>query len=512
MSPLTRRSFLGSSAAVTASGSLLDLRFLLPLSYATAGDTTVDPGRVQFGPDLGTLIRLIRTTPREKCVAVFIQELRAGLSYQDFLSALFLASLEAGDPHQVAQIYSAHRVSSEARIEERLLPLFWALDRVKSGYEQRKGEQPPQGLKGELPRADRAAGVLEGAMTNSDPEEAERAIVALARSQGSRQAMARLLEYGTRNVSGTVGHHPIFVANGWRTLDAMGWQHAEPVLRYIIRLLSGLKPDRTYTPNLQRVHKTAPDLPTDWGSNERSREATLEVYKLLRGGDADATCDVICSQLSSGKVKAGAVWDAIHLVAADLIFRYKTGGVRIGGALIHAVTSTNALRYGFDCAHENRVRLLMLLQGACALRDAFIAPAQKDGQLRDMNLLDLGNDNDKRPINVADIFSMLPYKARGYDEKDPKERQGSDKACRLSFALVSDSNQVRTFQQTARTFLCAKASPDPHDFKYPAAAFEDAARVHPEWRPYLLAASVHALHGSRSPDTPALVEARKERL
>jgi hypothetical protein len=166
--------------------------------------------------------------------------------------------------------------------------LFWALDRVKSGYEQRNGEQPPRVLKGELPKADRAAGVLEGAMANSDPDEAERAIVALARNQGSRQAMARLFEYGTRNVSGTLGHHPIFVANGWRTLDAMGWQHAEPVLRYTTRLLGRLKPDSTFTPNLERVHKTVPDLPTDWASNEHSHEATLEVYKLLRersGGD-----------------------------------------------------------------------------------------------------------------------------------------------------------------------------------------------------------------------------------
>jgi hypothetical protein len=512
MAPLTRRNFLGSSAAGAASGSLMDLGFLRPLSYATASDTTVDPDRVQFSPELATLIRLIRTTPREKCVSVFIQELRAGLSYQDFLSALFLASLEAGDPHQVAQIYSAHRVSSEARTEERLLPLFWALDRVKSGYEQRDGEQPLRGLKGELPTAGRAAGVLEGAMTNCDPDEAERAIVAFARGQGPRQAMARLLEYGTRNVSGTLGHHPIFVANGWRTLDAMGWQHAEPVLCYTTRLLASLKPDRTFTPNLQRVYKTLPDLPIDWASNEHSHEATLEIYKLLREGNADATCDLICSQLSSAKAKAGTVWDAIHLVAADLIFRYKIGGVQIGGSLIHAVTCTNALRYGFDCAHENRVRLLMLLQAAGALGDAFIAPAQKNGLLRNMNLLDLSNDNNNRPINVADIYSMLPYKANNYDEKEPTERQASDEACRLSFALLSDLKQVKAFQQSARSFLCVKASLDPHDFKYPAAAFEDAARVHPEWRSYLLAASVHALHGSKSHDTPVLVEARKASL
>jgi hypothetical protein len=514
MAPQTRRSFLGSSAATaaTASGPWTDLRFLLPLSAVTASDTTIDPDRVQFGPELAPLIRLIKTTPREKCVSVFIQELRAGLSYQDFLSALFLASLDAGDPHQVAQIYSAHRVSSEARTEERLLPLFWALDRVKSGYEQKDGERPSRGHTGELPKADRAAGVLDGAMTHCDPDAAERAIVALARSEGSRQAMARLLAYGARNVSGTLGHHPIFVANGWRTLDAMGWQHAEPVLRYITRLLSHHKPDRTFAPNLERVDKIVPGLPTDWASNEHSHEATLDLYKLLRAGSADETCDLICSQLCSGKVKAGTVWDAIHLVAADLVFRYKIGGVRIGGSLIHGVTCTNALRYGFDCAHEDRVRLLMLLQGAAALADAFIAPALTDRLLRDMNLLDLGNENNKRAISAADIFSMLPFKANKYEEREPNERQASDEACRLTFAVLSDSKQVKTFQQTARTFLCVKASLDPHDFKYPAAAFEDAARVHPQWRSYLLAASVHALHGSKSHDTPVLVEAREARL
>jgi hypothetical protein len=53
-----------------------------------------------------------------------------------------------------------------------------------------------------------------------------------------------------------------------------------------------------------------------------------------------------------------------------------------------------------------------------------------------------------------------------------------------------------------------KATNNPHDYKYPVAAFEDAAVVSPRWQPYLLAASVHALHGTASADTPALVQAR----
>jgi hypothetical protein len=45
--------------------------------------------------------------------------------------------------------------------------------------------------------------------------------------------------------------------------------------------------------------------------------------------------------------------------------------------------------------------------------------------------------------------------------------------------------------------------------KYPAAAFEDALMASPEWVPYLLASSVHALHGTRSDDSAALVKARE---
>ncbi|MHC5543278.1 hypothetical protein ACYOEI_34075, partial [Singulisphaera rosea] len=302
----------------------------------------------------------------------------------------------------------------------------------------------------------------------------------------------------------------IIVANSFRTLDALGWQHAEPVLRYIARELSGsAASDRTFAPNRVRIERILPGLPADWASSEdHDRVATLEVYRLLREGDPDATADLICAQISSGKVKAGAVWDAIHLVAADLIFRYRTGGTPIGGALIHAVTATNALRFGFDCSLDDSIRLLLLLQGVGMLGDTFIRPSQKGGELRPLDLIELQVDPAHRTIRVADIFAELPFKDRQYVETNHEERSASDAGCRLAFAYVSDPGNVKGFEVAARTLLCIKASLDPHDIKYPAAAFEDAARVGPEWRPFLLAASVHALHGPKSHDTPALVQAR----
>ncbi len=509
MGDWNRRGFLTTSAAAAAAPLLPDLGFLAPLSRAVAADTQVDPNQVRSTPSIDALARLIRTTPRERCIPVFVEQLQAGLSYQDFLSALLLATIEHGDPHQVAGVYSAHRISSEARVDERLLPLFWALDRIATGF-QEGDVRPPGELAGKLPRPDQAAANFREAMAELDPSYAERAIVVLARTQGHRRAMSLLWEYGARRVCGSLGHHPIMVANTWRTLEALGWQHAEQVLRYLARSFPKNAADRTYEPNRERARRTLPALPIDWAANEPNRGATLELFHLLRRGQTDAACDLICSQLSSGRVKAGAVWDAIHLVAADLLFRYKTGGIAIGGYLVHAVTSTNALRCGFDCSYDDRVRLLMLLQSVGGLGDEFVLTNQKNGLLRDMCLLELKAGDTKTSAGIMDVFRGLPNKTKDPAPEEAEAcRKASDEACKLGFTFLKTSADLAAFKQAARGLLCAKATRDPHDLKYPVAAFEDTALANPEWRPYLLASSVHALHGAASADSTVLVEARK---
>ena len=108
-----RRGFLATSAAATAVPLLPDLDFLAPVSRAAATDTRIDPEQVRKSPSIGLLIKLIQTTPRDKCVPVFIEQLQAGLSYQDLLSALLLATIEHGDPHQVLGVY--RRTASAAK-------------------------------------------------------------------------------------------------------------------------------------------------------------------------------------------------------------------------------------------------------------------------------------------------------------------------------------------------------------------------------------------------------------
>src|SRR5258708_1985164 len=129
-----RRGFLATSAAAAALPILPDLGFLAPVSRAVAADVRIDQDQVRLTPSIELLVKLIQTTPRDKCIPVFIEQLRAGLSYQDFLSALLLAAIEHGDSHQVARVYSAHPVSSEARVEERLLPPSCALHPLAGGF------------------------------------------------------------------------------------------------------------------------------------------------------------------------------------------------------------------------------------------------------------------------------------------------------------------------------------------------------------------------------------------
>src|SRR5207302_3151322 len=86
------------------------------------------PVRMRFGPDIEPIVRLIEETPRDRCVAVFLDQLRRGLPYRRFLAAVFFAGIRRhGSHHDVYKIHSVHQVSLNARPEERLLPLFWAL-------------------------------------------------------------------------------------------------------------------------------------------------------------------------------------------------------------------------------------------------------------------------------------------------------------------------------------------------------------------------------------------------
>src|SRR5690606_35934038 len=68
------------------------------------------------------------------------------------------------------------------------------------------------------------------ALDNWDEAKADAAVAGMARTAGAGETFEILFRYGCRDFR-SIGHKAIYVANAYRTLATIGWQHAEPVLR-----------------------------------------------------------------------------------------------------------------------------------------------------------------------------------------------------------------------------------------------------------------------------------------
>jgi hypothetical protein len=249
----------------------------------------------------------------------------------------------------------------DARPEERLLPLFWAL----YGYKKHQEDFPRPlltELKGALPAAEKAGPSSLRRWTGSTPT-GRSALVALARNQGARQTMEQLWVYGLRNL-GAGGHAAIMVANCFRALETIGWQEAEQALRFVVQdlyLLSAEKPDSNWAANVARADRHLEKLPPTWAAGKADSAATRELFSLLREGKVEPACDLAVKQLLRG-VGAQAQWDAVHLATAELMVRHKSGW-GLASRPLHANTSSNAPHYAFRTCTTPRTRLLALLQG-----------------------------------------------------------------------------------------------------------------------------------------------------
>jgi hypothetical protein len=118
---------------------------------------------------------------------------------------------------------------------------------------------------------------------------------------------------------------------------------------------------------------------------------------------------------------------------------------------------------------------------------------------------------------VAGVFASLPPHYYRYDYKTrvgvghylPKKEERAEPA-RKVFALVTGNPAAAdAFAQASRHWLCRKATVDAHEYKLPAALFEDYDLVSADWRPRLMAASVHWLHGDQSEDAVPVRQARE---
>ena len=503
-----RRSFLKQTVGLL--GSLSGSGLLLSPHGLRAAETKITPGLVRLRPEIEPLVRLIERTPRKKCFERMADQLRAGVSYRQFLAALFLAGIRNVNPqppgfkfHCVFVIHSAHQLSLDAPVHERLLPLFWALDYFKAAQQQDvdKGDFHLGSVTGRLPPAERAWREFRAAMDDWDVPGADRAIVTLVRSRGAHEVIEGLWRYGARDYR-NIGHKAIFVANSWRTLQTIGWQHAEPTLRSLVlglldygkkeRVNDYAYEDQCYLPNLERLRQAATKLPGDWTrpeSGQGNKGPTEGVLHFVREGKTDEACQHAVSLLVSGKGRAASLWDGVHLAAGELMMR------RPGIYGIHTVTSANALHYAFRSSGDNETRLLLLLQGI-GWMSQFANFVSNDPEFGKTKITEL---SESEVASGADEGANEMLGGLGRDLVG---------TARQALAYARQHPEPDAFRRAAGRLVVSKGT-DAHDYKYAAAIFEDYRLVSSPWRPHMLATAVYNLRGREEPDSKVVLQARE---
>src|SRR5207247_286722 len=185
-------------------------------------------------------VRLIEDTDRSELLELVASRIRQGTSYQQILTALLLAGVRGIKPrpvgfkfHAVLVVNSAHLASLASPDGDRWLPLFWALDNFKSSQAanlREGGWIMPALAESALPPPSQARSRFVEAMDRWDEAGADAAVAQLARVAGAGEIFELFWRYGARDFR-DIGHKAIYVANSWRTLQTVGWHHAEPVLR-----------------------------------------------------------------------------------------------------------------------------------------------------------------------------------------------------------------------------------------------------------------------------------------
>src|SRR5688572_687607 len=498
----TRRSFLQTTGAATLLGSGA-FAFLKGLGPVSAADARLDPKLVRLDDSIEPLVRLIEETPRNRLLEEVAGRIKKGASYREVLAALLLAGVRNVQPrptvgfkfHAVLVVNSAHLASLASSDTDRWLPIFWALDYFKSAQattQRESGWRMSSVDEKRVPSAAEARAAFARAMDGWDEEAADAAAAGVARACTMNESFELFARYGPRDFR-DIGHKAIFVANSFRTLNAIGWQHGEPVLRSLAYALlkfddknpadADLGPDRPWKHNAERAEKVRPA----WAEGKPDDAAVRGMLATLRTGSDDDAAGQVVEMLNAG-VAPQSVWDAILCGAGELMMR--TPNI----VTLHSVTTANALRHAYATSTDPRTRLMLMLQGA--------------------SFLPLFRGATGRGRDVAiDAFEPVAPKAAGADAvTELFNDAGADRMAAASKALsyLNTGGEPKPLIDHARRLVFLKGN-DSHDYKFSSAVLEDHAHLSAAWRDRYLAASLFLLPTPAEKDN-ALVERTRAAL
>jgi hypothetical protein len=488
----TRRSFLQRSAEVAATAGLADLAGLGRLPAVAAQDAQMPRNWAAVASDVEPLVRMLEDTPRNRVIEVAAERVRGGTSYQELLAAVTLAGVRGIRPrpvgfkfHAVLAINATYLASLAASDRDRWLPLFWSFDAFKASQATNRNEgdwHMPALEDARLPDSAQAGRRFREAMDTWDEAAADVAIAAWSRTGGLNEIYEAFWRYGARDFR-DIGHKAIFAANSYRTLQAIGTRHAEPILRSLAFALlahEGTRPDqrddekdRLWRDNIRR----AGTIRADWRQGRVAADASTRLLDAIRqGSSADASEQVV--RLLNDRVAPSSIWDGLFLGATEMLMRQP------GIVGLHCVTSMNALHFAYRTSSDDETRRMMMLQGAAFLPQ-FLAAMRGRGQLRDLRI-----DTYEPSAEAArpdDVFAEI-----GRDKL-----RAAQKALAI---LQADANAGPGLIAHARRLIFCKGN-DAHDYKFSSAALEDYFHVSPTYRNRVLAGNVFWLKGSGGADT-----------
>ncbi len=489
-----RRSFM--SASTLGVGSL---SFLNSLPAVSAAESKPDPNLLRLDTGIEPLVRLLEDTPREKLLEEVGSRIKNGLAYRDVLTALLLAGVRNVPPrptvgfkfHAVLVVNSAHLAALAGPDRERWLPLFWAMDNFKSSQAQTIKENNGWRMKpvdeSKLPSIEKAREAFIASMDNWDEEGLDVATAALVRSGQPGELFDLYARFGCRDFR-DIGHKAIYVANAFRALEVIGWQHAEPVLRSVSYALlqhdggnpakQDAEPDRCGRRNAELARKIKPD----WRGMKGGGQATSDILAASRtASDADLSQEVV-TLLNAGNGPQ-VVWDGLFLAGGELLMRQP------GIVALHSLTSLNALHYTFQRTGDENNRKLLLLQAA-AFVPLFRQAMKGRGKVEEAKIDELRPTKGMEDQDIGNIYATL--------SKDKAAAAG------MALAYLNDHpNRAKELIDAGRLLIFLKGT-DSHDYKFSSAVMEDYASISPAWRNRFLAASLFWLKGSAAGDSPLL--------
>jgi hypothetical protein len=495
---LNRRRFVIVSGGALA--ALGNFDFLSRLGNVSAAEAALEPKRVQLHTEIEPLVRLLETTSRDRVLEEVASRIQRGLTYREVVAALQLAGVRNIQPrpvgfkfHAVLVVNSAHLASVSSPDSDRWLPIFWAIDRFKSS--QAEDEKAGDWTMGPLdesavPPSHKARQAFVEAMDNWDEAAADVAIAGLARTASAHEIFEILARYGVRD-SRDLCHKSIYVANSFRTLELIGWQHAEPILRSLAYALldhsndkqnpakADLPPDRAFRRNIENVKR----IRQGWLDGKPSADASREILHLMREGSGVDMSEKAVELLNKG-VSPQSIFDGLAQASGEWLMRAP------GIAALHAFTSTNAMHYAWQHTRDDETRRLILLQN-CAFLPGFRGSKPNEGQR-------------------LDELEPLPTESSGADalpEIFAEVGKSRLTAARKTLAYLETGGDPRLFSDAARRLIFLKGN-DAHDYKFSSAALEDYLFMPRALANRYLAASVFNLKGSTAKDNDLIRRTR----